>query len=161
MMVRITGISDVASGLRVQVILKRPKLRCRSSATNEIRNQPPRSKSVIHTAADCPNCIRQLVQRDRHRRDAIRCERERKIPTPQERTEPGRSSVGITVWRRILKRPLAHPLEVFGQWLVCVRVGSKCTQAAHDVLKRPFELKTLCSLEFVRSEDGSQQRLDV
>ncbi len=40
-------------------------------------------------------------------------------------------------------------------------VGAKGAQAAHDILKWTFELKTLCSLEFVRSQDGSEQRFDV
>src|SRR6266404_789534 len=151
----------IASGLRSHVILECLKLRCRPAATNEIRNESPRSKSVIHVAADCPNCIRQLVQSDRYRRDAIRCECECKIPAPEERAEPWRSSVGITVRCRILKRPLAHALQVFGQRLVCMRVSAKRAQAADDILKWSLELETICGLEFVRSENGPQQRLDV
>src|SRR6266550_7403253 len=157
----IVCIRDIVNVLRSEVIMERPKLSCRPRATNEIGNQSLGSKSIIHAAPNCPDCIRQLVQRDRDRRNTIRCECENKIPAPEQGAQPWCSPVGVTVWGRILKRSLAHALEVFDQRLVRVRVGAEGAQAAHDILKWTFELKTLCSLEFVRSQDGSQQRFNV
>ena len=61
----------------------------------------------------------------------------------------------------MLKRTLAHALEVFDQRLMRVRVGAEGAQTAHDILKWSFELKTLRGVELVRSEYGSQQRLNV
>src|SRR6266480_1865981 len=132
----IVCIRDIVNVLRSEVIMERPKLSCRPRATNEIGNQSLRSKSIIHAAPDliaCPDCTRQLVQRDRDRRNTVRCECKNKIPAPQQGAQPWRSPVWVTVRGRILKRPLAHALKVFDQRLVRVRVGAKGAQTAYDI----------------------------
>src|SRR5207245_2737700 len=90
-----------------------------------------------------------------------RRERQREIPAPEQRAEPRRGSVWITIRRRILKRPLPHSEQVFNEWLMRVRVSAESAQTTDDVVKRAFEFQAARGFEFIRSEHGSHERFDV
>src|SRR5262245_60062795 len=108
-----------------------------------------------------PDRVYQTLRIDLRRRNPIRRDRQSEIPSPQQRAEPRRGLIRITVRRRMLKRRLPHPQQIFNELLVGVRIGARRAQATGDKMKWPFEFYSTRSFEFVGMQNLAQHRLDV
>src|ERR1700676_1130213 len=120
-----------------QLIIKRLDFSRAAGATNKVRKQASRFDSTRVAGADGLN---QQIEWYIDRRNLTRDERESKVPAPEQRAQPRRRLVRITVRRRMLKWTLAHAQQVFDQGPMRVRVRAQRAQGTGYVMKRSFEL---------------------
>src|SRR5262245_44649394 len=122
------------------VIVQRFQFGLRPGAPDEMREQLRRGGA--------PDRVYQSLRLDLRRRNPIRRNRQSEIPSPQQRAEPRRGLIRITVRRRMLKRRLPHPQQIFDEWFVGVRIGARRAQATGDKMKWPFEFDSARGFEF-------------